>query len=542
MKNIKTKYIGLAAVVCLSLSSCTKDFDALNTNPNAPVESQLGTLAPNVLGDLLKKAGGLDGADLHQRITSLQHDVYSQFNISQGTWGTLQYKPNDGWNQSWWNQHYSWLFRLNGLINNTEGKAEYKNLNAACKIVRVYMQSKITDSFGDSPFPTPEDAKNAVAPYRTVQEQYTEFFAELEKAATSFVLDDEALKGQKFMAADVDLYCQGNAKKWKKFATSLMLRFAVRVQSADAAMAAKYAKSAVALGLISSNAESIRQTTNPQGWGQGYNNVMYQVGWGAPLQLSQSFEHILTGLGGIAFDKDKAKATLGPATADPRAAVYFQAGADKNWRGTIFGFNPDKYNQGDYEVKNMAKMNESTILSTNTRKIDLLLYPEVCFLEAEAILAGLITGDAKAKYEEGIFASFEINGLNANTAAYLASADANALGVSPKWDAAAAADVKLNKIITQKYIALFPDGGLEAWNDRRRTLFPKLQTPANRDPNFWTDDLKSVPVPALTAKAGDFIRRMVLPQGESSLNKEAYQKAYPGNDKPTTPLWWDTNK
>lgn len=45
--------------------------------------------------------------------------------------------------------------------------------------------------------------------------------------------------------------------------------------------------------------------------------------------------------------------------------------------------------------------------------------------------------------------------------------------VSPKWNAGAGDEEKLERIITQKWIAMFPNGQ-EAWSEFRRTGYPKV--------------------------------------------------------------------
>ena len=45
--------------------------------------------------------------------------------------------------------------------------------------------------------------------------------------------------------------------------------------------------------------------------------------------------------------------------------------------------------------------------------------------------------------------------------------------VSPKWIETADRDTKLEKIITQKWLAIFPEG-CEAWAEQRRTGYPRL--------------------------------------------------------------------
>lgn len=45
--------------------------------------------------------------------------------------------------------------------------------------------------------------------------------------------------------------------------------------------------------------------------------------------------------------------------------------------------------------------------------------------------------------------------------------------LTPKWDDAAGNEDKLGRIITQKWLAMFPEGG-EAWAEQRRTGYPRL--------------------------------------------------------------------
>ena len=52
--------------------------------------------------------------------------------------------------------------------------------------------------------------------------------------------------------------------------------------------------------------------------------------------------------------------------------------------------------------------------------------------------------------------------------------------VSPKWNPADDKEIKLEKIITQKWIALFPEG-CEAWAEQRRTGYPRLYPVARTD-------------------------------------------------------------
>ena len=112
---------------------------------------------------------------------------------------------------------------------------------------------------------------------------------------------------------------------------------------------------------------------------------------------------------------------------------------------------------------------------------------ESWFLKAEAALRGWNNaGDAKTNYETGISRSFEMYGLAAQVDAYKNNASNKAKPyVDPKaikagqndvpagspqlstitirWEADSK-DRKLERIVTQKWIAMFPDGD-EAWQN-----------------------------------------------------------------------------
>jgi hypothetical protein len=90
----------------------------------------------------------------------------------------------------------------------------------------------------------------------------------------------------------------------------------------------------------------------------------------------------------------------------------------------------------------------------------------------------------------------------------------------------------MSKIITQKYIAIFPDGGWEAWADHRRLHLPILVPFAAPDPTVITKT---------DGSRGNFVRRITYPSIEAINNKALYDEAIKrqGPDKESTPVWWD---
>jgi hypothetical protein len=174
-----------------------------------------------------------------------------------------------------------------------------------------------------------------------------------------------------------------------------------------------------------------------------------------------------------------------------------------------------------------------------SRKYDLLLYDEVCFLKAEAALRGFSPGSAKTEYEKGVTSSFTRWGVT-GISAYLASTDKNTAGTSANFDdVAGAGNTQLEKIITQKYISLFPDVSIEGWSDKRRLNLPRFDVCAYRDPATYGSAPTDIKNPA------SFIKRVRIPASEAVNNTVEYNKGVAlmgtGGDRTNTPLWWDTN-
>ncbi|MNY03289.1 Susd and RagB outer membrane lipoprotein [compost metagenome] len=173
---------------------------------------------------------------------------------------------------------------------------------------------------------------------------------------------------------------------------------------------------------------------------------------------------------------------------------------------------------------------------------------EVYFLRSEAALRGWanVGGTAKSLYEKGVetsFAQWGVSGLatylqdNTSKAdAYVDPFNASNNADSPtsltiQWNDAATNEEKLERIITQKWLAIFPEGQ-EAWSEFRRTGYPKL-FPVAVNNSAGLIDTKIQ------------IRRLPFPQNEYNTNATEVQNAISllgGADHGGTRLWWDVNK
>ena len=174
----------------------------------------------------------------------------------------------------------------------------------------------------------------------------------------------------------------------------------------------------------------------------------------------------------------------------------------------------------------------------------LMTAAEVWFLRAEAALRNWTGESAGVCYEKGVTSSLHQHGIM-QSESYLNSDKLPAdfvdtydsenniearCKVSPKWIETADREMKLEKIITQKWIAMFPEG-CEAWAEQRRTGYPRLFPVRFNHSNDGCVDTETM------------IRRLNFPGGLQTENPEQYQalvKALGGEDNAGTRLWWDT--
>jgi hypothetical protein len=177
--------------------------------------------------------------------------------------------------------------------------------------------------------------------------------------------------------------------------------------------------------------------------------------------------------------------------------------------------------------------------------VQLMTCAEVYFLRAEGALRGWnMNGSAQELYNMGITTSFAQYGLDAST--YLADntsvpADYTdpfngensrpaASDITIQWNDGDTFERNLERIITQKWIAMYPDGQ-EAWSEFRRTGYPKLfpVTVNNSGGTISTED---------------FIKRVNFVSDEYETNPDGVATGVAcldGPDNGGTSLWWDVD-
>ena len=196
----------------------------------------------------------------------------------------------------------------------------------------------------------------------------------------------------------------------------------------------------------------------------------------------------------------------------------------------------------------MATSAKGDYFSNNDGKLKLITAAEVWFLKAEASIRGYAgAGDAETNYNKGIEMSFGEWGKSANYSTYVNDATSTeAPYIDPKnqsndilvgnpmlstitikWNGADTFERKLERIITQKWIAIYPDGP-EAWAEQRRTGYPLLFK------NVINDSQGAISTSAM-------IRRIPIPNKykNNTINYQQALQSLGGPDTGGTKLWWD---
>jgi hypothetical protein len=370
--------------------------------------------------------------------------------------------------------------------------------------------------------------------YDSEETLYNTWFTELDEIISVFSANLDYQGLGKF-----DEVYGGDMESWVKYANSLKLRLAMRISKVNPTLAQTKGEEAMnhAGGLITTNADNMMLSLQ----GNIFGPATCCFAWD-DTRMSATMESVLIG-----YEDNRIHSYFAPVddaslVTDHPAWPYkgVRVGAElvaKSDHTPFSTIHPDFNDAG--KVTSRA----------------LFTAQETHFILAEAALRGwtgtAMTMDAQGHYEEGIKLSFEEWGA-AGADAYILNntgipldyddpvyADpindfTNRITITVAWDAGATDEVKLEKIMTQKWIAA-QHNSIEAWVDHRRTGYPKLpyvyQNDSSPDHGVLADD--------------EFLKRVPLffGNGEQNNNPVGYADAVAklgGEDLISTRLWWDT--
>lgn len=521
MKSTKF-YIFLIAVL-LYASGCDKDFEAINTNPNAVTIVDASLL--------------FSGAQRsHLGTFAAEHTIVQQYVNPYNQGATLGFNFNadiDGVNNPKWDQSFPSVIRnLNQalvLLDEDETNSR-NNLRSMIRIWKAQVFMGLVDNYGDVPY---FEAGKAVSDgiffpvYDDDEAIYNDLYAEITGALAALNSSGEYVSADLFYG-DNSENPAGNVstqvEKWRKLGNSLLLRLGMRYSKVDQSKAQSIVSEAFAGGVMTSNDDNAYVKYDGSLYVQADNNFLRQF---------SSFDYAAEPF------VDQLKATN-----DPRGqyilATYLDPGAVAN------DPNPDTDLANQFGVPigvADADLSDTGLGYRGTRGTGLnysqlniyavaspaapdfyVTYAQTSLLLAEAAMRGWVSGDPQTYYEDGIRADLEAYALYPNTVPFT-TGEIDAYIAEP--GVAYNGTDAMNLINTQYWIVNFRNG-TEAFANYRRTGFPALSR------NDFNDDL--------LANGGDgFVHRMSYPDREGSANADNYSAAVAaiGGDNLVSRVFWD---
>lgn len=523
MKYIK--YIIPLSFTILLFNSCNDNFEELNTRPDALVSSNVDA---NLLGQAFAQSQyfGMFGEHWRFQISeSLFSDLFAQyFATTQPNFDSDRHVEVGRWINAAWTSFYGVAAPQIKFVEDFSAENDLPLQNALIKIWKVQTYHRITDYWGPiiySEFGSGQTTIN----YDTQESVYKDFFSTLDEAVA--VLKQNS--GANAFGQNDQVY-SGDVDKWVVFANSLRLRLAMRIKYVEPGLAKTEAEKAVAAGVMMSNDDNAMLLTT-----ENSRNPFWTItDWGE-FRMSAAMESVLEGYN------------------DPRIGEYFSPAVDGDTDGDGSPYEGLRNGQAKVDIvpalnsahSDMAPKYLNDSRGGTNPPIRIMSAAEVYFLRAEGALENWnMGGTAQELYQTGIATSLEerTGAGQEEISAYLSSTNTPA-PVGDQWDtpplsdipvafeAGAAKERKLEQIITQKWLALYPDGW-EAWSEVRRTGYPKLYPRLN-------SENPDVPADAL-------MRRVTFVDSEFSNNTAGVEAAQDlaelssrGGDKNSTRVWWD---
>ena len=488
--NISKALVLFSALV---ISGCDDGFDEINIDPNTPTVDTV--LAENLFLGALADAADETTDDTLLIISDLfgfafPSGVAAYENGTSGKWG----------------EFYRGITNINTVLELTSPEGRQANIlnNGIARILRVVYYQRLTDLFGAIPYTEGGNGLDFPKPkYDSEEVVYKGLVNELDTAISQL----NSASGAAF--SNVDFIYFGDTDSWIKYANALKLRMGMRMRFVDASAAGSIITQAMGNSLIGSNSESA--TFKYPG-----------------SENSNSSDLFSTNRPGRFVSELLLKELRD--TNDPRKSIYASAAGNNGdiYQGQVNGLNVN-FDDGAQSVRGPFFWQNRGLPAY------MFTYSEICFLKAEAALAGIAGGDANAEFRKGIRANMEQWGT--------AEGDITTFLATPTATLVGSEEEKLEQIAIQKWIALYANGH-EAYAEMRRTGYPAIAqrtATANIDrvaPNGVTSSIEVGYRLGITE--GQFPTKVEYPSNELNLNTDNYNTAVSTyGDGLLDKVWWD---
>ena len=504
------------------------------------------------------KNGDVPGAHAYQRQFSLGPDGYAQYMVvhhKDFMYGTLTstYNVSEDFNGDPLGSYTMVKNALMPLLNHPiiDTIPEFKAINLLYYCVSAQERADLS-----GPYTYLEDKLNSEEPteYNDLKTIYYGVKENLDTivACLKYYEANRSNEYKKEIQKVMTRYCttsramftgDWSMDSYIRLANSLKLRMAMHMVKVEPETAKQWAEEAVASGVI----ETVDQQHALYPMVSGFTHPYVDIcnSW-SDLRLCASFESLL-----MSLNHPYTKYVF---AMNSQPIINESTGEELPAYSKIVGLRagrlmPDGQNYPLNPLAAFSSINSSAIAQA---PLYLVKLAEVNFLRAEGALRGWnMGGDAEYFYNEGIknayldepmMGAYEYNAaladyMNLEEALDYTQVEASGDGedwpsvtkIGVKWNGGDSNEIKLEKIITQKYIALFPLS-TEAWTEMRRTGYPKVFPVLNPDDGDGS------------LEKGEIIRRIPWNASDPIVQQLIEASGIPtlgGPDLQATRLWWD---
>lgn len=508
---MKKIYKGLFLVaLVLGVSSCKKYLD-INANPNTATTSSPGLVLPQAIVATAAVSQAYNSAYYYPG--GFAANIFGVGGYGAG----LTYAYTAGSFNNLYNSVYDNATDYQYVIDNTASTPSLVYSTAIARIMKAFIFSKLVDQYNDVPYTEALKGSAILTPkYDKAEDIYKDLVAQLSLSIKA-ITDGQAGNVANAVIASTDPMFGGKMDLWKQFANTLKLRLLIKmagVPDLKSFATTEFAAMNTTIGFLSSDA-----LVNP-----GY---VKEAGRQNPLYNS------------LAFTSDNTRAQ---SQAVPTIWIFtFYDGTKISDQGRGYAMyrnfpNSPKNRLGEENLPNtVVPPSGSTSWFTGTDATTpyigvakgpsqgqpIILAAESRFLQAEAFARGYIAGSAKTAFDEGIKASFKYIYQDQTGAAiagwdYVSESEAYQKEENPTNPLVnfptTGLEAQIEAIITQKYIAMNVIHCDEAFNEFKRTEFPRI-VEGSADGRLTFASKVSV-----STRSDKLLGRLIYPQQEYNLN------------------------
>ncbi|TKK70974.1 SusD/RagB family nutrient-binding outer membrane lipoprotein [Ilyomonas limi] len=515
---MKKVIIVLIGVVVLG-TSCKKYLD-INKNPNAAISATPETVLPQAMTYTASVSNSYNTYGAQMVGYMANAGGYGGFgsNVTYD-FGTTDY-------QGLWSSAYDVLEDLQYILKQTDTLPDYGYFNAAARILKAYNFELLVDTYNDVPYTEALEGLGELTPkYEDAKTIYVSLANQLDSAIATIhtAMDDQSnnpTSNVKDLSGNTDIMFRGNMTKWIQFANTIKLRLVVhaggKVNFANTTFDEAGFLTTDALVNPGYTRDNGKQNPEWDTWVFKYNGDPGNKAWIATKFILGYYD------GTILLDQGRGYASYYnfPSTASNQ--LGFESNDVPSWPTGSVWYSSASANSDRGSTTAGGSIG---ILKGPNMSQPLMLAAESYFLQAEAVLKGLITSELSDAdlFVNGVKASYAYIYKNPDgssepgwdpEADYQLYLDDNPDSYLVHYDLANSMDQKLEAIITQKYVALNMINSNEAWNEYRRTHYPSIVN-GSSDPHETFASLQSI-----STRPDELPTRILYPASESSYNPE----------------------